>query len=83
MSYGLIPIYQQQHKSKHELFTAALRMLRQRGFIKSTDKIAYLSGMRGKEGGTSFLEINTVSAVFANTYKFHLRDVENENVEEK
>jgi len=83
LSYGLIPIYQQQHKSKHELFTAALRMLRQRGFIKSTDKIAYLSGMRGKEGGTSFLEINTVSAVFANTYKFHLRDVENENVEEK
>ena len=69
LSYGLIPVYQQEKKSKHELFTAALRMLRQRGYIAPSDKIAYISGELGKGGVTTFLEINTVSAVFEDSYK--------------
>ena len=49
LSYGLIPIYQQEKKSKHELFKAALRMLRQRKYIAPNDKIAYISGEWAKE----------------------------------
>lgn len=74
LSYGLLPIYQQEKKSKHELFTAALRMLRQRGYIAPSDKIAYISGELGKGGVTTFLEINTVSAVFEDSYKAHMRN---------
>lgn len=74
LSYGLLPVYQQEKKSKHELFTAALRMLRQRGYIAPSDKIAYISGELGKGGVTTFLEINTVSAVFEDSYKAHMRN---------
>lgn len=74
LSYGLLPVYQQEKKSKHELFTAALRMLRQRGYIAPSDKIAYISGELGKGGVTTFLEINTVSAVFEDSYKARMRD---------
>ncbi|WP_130829282.1 pyruvate kinase [Prevotella rectalis] len=72
LSYGIIPIYQQQHLSSHYMFVAALRMLRQKGYIGLEDKIAYLSGSFGEGGGTTFLEINKVSAVFGKKYKFHL-----------
>ncbi len=74
LSYGIIPIYQQQHKSSQHLFNAALRMLRQKGYIGLDDKIAYLSGSFGDGGGTSFLEINKVRKVFDRDYQFHLPD---------
>ena len=75
LSYGLIPVaYQQEKKAKHEVFKAALRMLRQRGYISLDDKIAYISGEMGKGGVTTFLEINTVSAVFEESYNSHLSD---------
>ena len=54
------------------MFFAALRMLRQKGYIKDEDKIAYLSGSFGEGGGTSFLEINKVGEVFNENYQFHL-----------
>ena len=72
LSYGIIPIYQKEHTSSEYLFTAALRMLRQKGYIKPEDKIAYLSGSFGKNGGTTLLEINKVGQVFDNSYEFHL-----------
>lgn len=72
LSYGIIPIYQKEHTSSEFLFTAALRMLRQKGYIKPEDKIAYLSGSFGKNGGTTLLEINKVGQVFDNSYEFHL-----------
>ncbi|WP_028898269.1 pyruvate kinase [Prevotella sp. HUN102] len=72
LSYGIIPIYQQQHKSSQNMFTAAVRMLRQKGYIALDDKIAYLSGSFGEGGGTTFLEINKVKEVFDKNYKFHL-----------
>ncbi len=78
LSYGIIPIYQKKHVSSQYIFTAALRMLRQKGYIGEGDKIAYLSGSFSPKGGTSFLEINNVKDVFENTYQFHLPDVQPE-----
>lgn len=75
LSYGVIPVYQKEHIGSEELFLAAVRMLRQKGYIELDDKIAYLSGNIGEGGGTKFLEINTVSEVFNNQYKFHLPQV--------
>ena len=72
LSYGIIPIYQKEHTSSEYLFTAALRMLRQKGYITPEDKIVYLSGSFGKNGGTTLLEINKVGQVFDNSYEFHL-----------
>ena len=55
---------------------AAVRMLRQKGYVEDEDKIAYLSGNVGERGGTKFLEINTVKELFSNKYRFHLPKVE-------
>ena len=71
---GIIAIHQQQHVTAQYMFTAALRMLRQKGFIGEEDKIAYLSGSLGKGNGTTFLEINQVKEVFNKHYRFHLPD---------
>ena len=60
LSYGVIPVYQKDHISREELFNAAVRMLRQKGYVDDNDRIAYLSGNVGEGGGTKFLEINTV-----------------------
>jgi pyruvate kinase len=54
---------------------AALRMLRQKGYINEEDKIAYLSGSFGEGGGTTFLEINNVKEVFDKSYMFHLPNI--------
>ena len=72
LSYGVIPVYQKEHISSQELFLAAVRMLRQKGYLELDDRLAYLSGSFGKGGGTTFLEINTARQVFDNEYKFHL-----------
>ena len=75
LSYGVIPVYQKEHIASEELFLAAVRMLRQKGYLKEDDKIAYLSGNVGESGGTKFLEINTVKELFCNKYRFHLPQV--------
>ena len=62
--------------SAQYVFYAALRMLRQKGYISLDDKIAYLSGSFGEGGGTTFLEINNVKDVFDKKYKFHLPNFE-------
>lgn len=72
LSYGVIPVFQKEHIDPEELFHAAVRMLRQKGYVQDGDKIAYLSGNIGEGGGTKFLEINTVKEVMSNQYKFHL-----------
>ena len=83
LSYGIIPIYQKEHTSSEYLFTAALRMLRQKGYITPEDKIAYLSGSFGKNGGTTLLEINKVGQVFDNSYDFHLQHYVKDETEAK
>ena len=75
LSYGVTPIYQKKHIDSQYIFLAAIRMLRQKGYLGLNDKIAYLSGSFGTGGGTTFLEINKVKEVFDKSYKFHLPDV--------
>ena len=72
LSYGVIPVYQKEHTTPEHTFIAAIRMLRQKGYIGLEDKIAYLSGSFGEGGGTTLLEINKVSQVFDRSYDFHL-----------
>ena len=71
LSYGVIPVYQKEHIAPDALFQAAVRMLRQKGYVEENDKIAYLSGNVGEGGGTKLLEINTVREMFTNNYRFH------------
>ena len=56
------------------MFTAAIRMLRQKGYIDLEDKIAYLSGSFGEGDGTTFVEINKVAMALNadSNYRFHL-----------
>jgi len=72
LSYGVIPIYQKDQISSKEMFTAAVRMLRQKGYLQEEDSIAYLSGSFGEGGGTTFVEINKVKKIFDNSYTFNL-----------
>jgi len=72
LSYGVIPIYQKDKLRPENMFHAALRMLRQKGYIGLEDKIAYLSGSLGECSSTTFLEINKVAEVFDKSYQFHL-----------
>ena len=75
LSYGVIPVYQKGHISSEQLFLAAVRMLRQKGYVELDDKIAYLSGNISTGGATKFLEINTVKEVFDQGYEFHMPKV--------
>jgi len=72
LSYGVIPVYQHEKMDAQEQFIAALRMLRQKGYIRMEDKIAYLSGSFGEGGGTTFLEIDKVENIFNRSAKLHL-----------
>ena len=74
LSYGVIPVHQKEHLAPQFIFTAAIRMLRQKGYINLEDKIAYLSGSFGEGGGTTFVEINKVAKALNadSNYRFHL-----------
>ncbi len=74
LSYGVIPVHQKEHLAPQFMFTAAIRMLRQKGYINLEDKIAYLSGSFGEGGGTTFVEINKVAKALNadSNYRFHL-----------
>lgn len=64
LSYGVIAVYQKGKLKSEDMFLAALRMLKQKGYITLDDKIAYLSGRFGEGGGTTFLEISKVKQMF-------------------
>jgi len=74
LSYGVIPVHQHDDRSPLDCFVAALRMLRQKGYITGEDMIAYIGGSLGEQGGTTYLEINKAQLVFDNQYTFHLPD---------
>lgn len=71
LSYGVLPVHLANHTDNEHMFMAAVRMMRQKGYIKLEDKIAYLAGYITNGGGTNFLEINTLKQVFDPNYKFH------------
>ncbi len=72
LSYGVIPVAQHEQIGPEEQFLAALRMLRQKGYLSMEDKVAHLSGSFHEGGGTTFLEINRVGEVFERSYTFHM-----------
>lgn len=72
LSYGVIPVYQEEKGSNREYFFAALEMLIKKGWIKESNMVAYLTGSFGEGGGTTFLEINQVDKIFAMRDKFVL-----------
>lgn len=74
LSYGVIPVLQKQQVTADYQFYAAVRMLRQKGYVGLDDKIAYLSGTFDGKGNTTFLEINKVCDIFENRYKFHVSE---------
>lgn len=58
LSYGIIAVRQKEKASSGEIFNAALRMLRQKGYVTNEDKVAYLSGALDSLGdGTTLLEL--------------------------
>ena len=63
---------QHEQIGQKEQFLAALRMLRQKGYLSMDAKIAHLSGSFAVGGGTSFLEINKVRDVFERSGEVHL-----------
>lgn len=71
LSYGVISVAQHEQIGQKEQFLAALRMLRQKGYLSMDDKIAHLSGSFAVGGGTSFLEINKVRDVFERSGEVH------------
>lgn len=81
LSYGVIPVFQQDANSPEFTFLAALRMLKQKGYVNMDDKIAYLSGNLGLAAGTTFLEINPVRRVFENIDFFHLPQYSGHRIE--
>lgn len=72
LSYGVIAVHQKETLKPERMFFAALRMLKQKGYISINDKIAYLSGSFGKGGGTTLLEINDVKQLFDESYEYHI-----------
>lgn len=72
LSYGVIPIFQEEKHNAREYFFSALKLLLETKRVVREDMFAYLSGSFGEDGGTTFLEINKVDTVLANTKEFLL-----------
>jgi Pyruvate kinase len=72
LSYGVLPIFQEETENARTYFFEAIHKLLDSGRIVSEDRVAYLSGSFGEGGGTTFLEINTVSKVLANEKNYLL-----------
>lgn len=63
LSYGIIPFSQDVESSSHKHYIDVVKLLYQRGYVSLDDKVAYLSGNLGQDGGNSFLEINKVENI--------------------
>lgn len=72
LSYGVMPIFQEEKANARSYFFAALKMLLEGKRVKPDDYFAYLSGSFGEGGGTTFLEINKVNKVLADADNFVL-----------
>lgn len=72
LSYGVTPIYQAEKEDTRHYFFAALKMLIENGYLKFSDKVAYLSGSQNMGGGTTFLEINSIDNIFSNQKEYLL-----------
>lgn len=65
LSYGVLPIFQEEKSNARDYFFSALNMLLETNRVIREDMVAYLSGSFGEGGGTTFLEINKVDTVLS------------------
>lgn len=72
LSYGVFPLYQEIRKSTRVYLVSALKMLKQKAWLKGEDLVIYLSSSFGVAGGTTFLEINHVDTIINNADHFLL-----------
>lgn len=72
LSYGVLPIFQEEKDDARSYFFAALQMLLESKRVKPEDLFAYLSGSFGEGGGTTFIEINKVNKVLADAGNYLL-----------
>lgn len=72
LSYGVMPIYQEAKEDNRHYFFAALKMLIEKGFLKFSDRVVYLSGSQKAGTGNTFLEINSIDNIFANQNEYML-----------
>lgn len=72
LSYGVLPIFQEEKLNARTYFFDALNMLLETGRIGENDMYAYLSGSFGEGGGTTFLEINHVKTVLSKSQEYML-----------
>ena len=72
LSYGVIPVFQEETNNARTYFFNALHKLLETGRILPEERYAYLSGSFGEGGGTTFLEINRVDTVLANSKDYLL-----------
>lgn len=72
LSYGVLPIFQEEKDNARTYFLAALEMLLATKRVTKNDMFAYLSGSFGEGGGTTFLEINQVDTVLSNAQEYLL-----------
>lgn len=72
LSYGVIPVFQEETENARTYFFSALHKLLETGRILPEERYAYLSGSFGEGGGTSFLEINRVDTVLSNAKDYLL-----------
>jgi len=67
LSYGVSPRIMEQGGSKEEILTKTLEKLKRKNILEDTDQVAYLGSTFGIGGGTTFLEIITVSDLLKKT----------------
>lgn len=72
LSYGVIPIYQEEKSNARAYFFAALYKLMNEHMITEEDRVAYLSGSYGEGGGTTFLELNRVGDILNSAKDYFL-----------
>lgn len=61
LSYGVFPKMMEEGKSKAEIIRKTIEKLLRKGDIQGEDLVAYLGGGFGIGGGTTFLEVVTVT----------------------
>ncbi len=72
LSYGVMPIYQEEKSNARAYFFSALYKLINENLITEEDRVAYLSGSFGEGGGTTFLELNKVDDILTSAKDYLL-----------
>ncbi len=74
LSYGVITRYEPLPQGCNTGLLSALEHLIESGHLTANDKVAYMRGMRGKEGSTTALEIDLVKHLMHREEKCQVED---------